>query len=166
MNNIFVIRFSGFTIHFSSLFRPEISIRLRYSLSAAKVLSTQKYSIYILQWISQRTATRGRLHKRPVHGGRALGHSERLDRGLPAQGALPPDAGGLHQGHHPGQAGHEEHVRLPGVQDALARPHLRLDLQPQDPGQANQVDVSRCSHPPADLSGSRKRLFVCFFCSQ
>lgn len=54
-------------------------------------------------------------------------------------------------GHHPGQTGSEEHVRVSSVQDQDQRAHLHLDVQPEDQGQASQVDVGRSGSVAGNL---------------
>lgn len=81
-----------------------------------------------MKFVFQCTTARGRIHIRAVHGGRALGHIPGDVSRFDPQGAVPADAGGVHQGRDPGQGRAQEHVRVPGLQNAIAWRHLRLDF--------------------------------------
>lgn len=81
-----------------------------------------------------------------------MGHCDRLHRGFSAEGAAVLDAAGVRQSNHAGQAGDEKRVRVPVVQNANARSHVYLDVQPEDPRQAHQVDLGRRGDSSADLS--------------
>lgn len=80
-----------------------------------------------------------------------MGRGHWCHRRFSAQGAVLPDAGGIRQGDHAGQAGDQEHVRVSGLQDQDERSHVRLDVQSQDPREAQQVDPGRSRDPPTDL---------------
>jgi len=103
-----------------------------------------------------RRAARGRLRVWSVHGGRALGHADRHDQRVAPQGAGAADAGYLHQGDPRGPAGPAQHVRVPGLQDQTARTDVRLDVQPQDQGEAGQVDARRRGAAAAGLDRRRR----------
>lgn len=82
-----------------------------------------------------------------------MGGRERRHRGFATEGAILSDAGRVREGDHAGQAGDEERVRMPGLQDENARPYVRLDVQFEEPRQAHQVDLGRRGDSPADLIG-------------
>lgn len=81
-----------------------------------------------------------------------MGYRDWRHRGLPAQGTVLPDAGGIRQGDHTGQARDEEHIRVSGLQDQNARSYVRLDVQFENPREAHQVDPGRRRDSPTDLS--------------
>lgn len=81
-----------------------------------------------------------------------MGCGDWRHRRFSAQGAVLPDAGGIRQGDHAGQAGDEEHVRVSGLQDQNARPYVHLDVPSEDPREAHQVDPGRRRDSPTDLS--------------
>ena len=81
----------------------------------------------------------------------AVGHADRHDRRVPPQGAGSTTASHLHQSHPCGPPGPEEYLRLPRLQDQVARTHLRLDLQPQVQREAFQVDARRRGSSSASL---------------
>lgn len=81
-----------------------------------------------------------------------MGRRERRHWGFATEGAILFDADRVREGDHAGQAGYEEHVRMSGLQDENARSHLRVDVQFQEPRQAEQVDPGRCRDSPADLT--------------
>ena len=68
-----------------------------------------------------------------------------------AQGALPLHARDLHQGHHPGQAGAEEPLRVSRVHDQGAGSNSYLDIQPQNKGKTCKMGSSWSSITPANL---------------
>ena len=49
-------------------------------------------------------------------------------------------------------SGTSKPLRVPGLQDQAERPHLRLDLQPQDEGEGLEVGPRRSGLAPTDLS--------------
>lgn len=89
-----------------------------------------------------------------------MGRRERRHRGFATEGAILLDAGRLREGDHTGQAGDEERVRMSGLQDQNARPDVRVDVQFQEPRQADQVDLGRCRDSPADLIRSSSTLLA------
>merc|ERR1740133_686225 len=86
---------------------------------------------------------RGRVHPRPRRRGRALGHLHRLARGGLHEGALPQAARDAGQGHAERQDRQQGAVRLPVLQDAGARPQLRLRPRAQEQGALLQVGHGR-----------------------
>lgn len=81
-----------------------------------------------------------------------MGRGHWCHRRFSAQGAVLPDAGGIRQGDHAGQAGDEEHVRVSGLQDQDERSYVHLDVQSQDPREAHKVDPGRRRDSPTDLN--------------
>ena len=104
-------------------------------------------------------ASRGRLRARPVHGGRALGHADGHDRRVAPQGAHTPDARHLHQGDPRRPDGRAQRLRVPRLQDEAARSDVRLDVQPEEQGEAGQVDHGRRRAPAADLAAADRQLW-------
>lgn len=80
-----------------------------------------------------------------------MGHDDGRDSGFQTEGAVPADAGSVPEGDHAGQTRDEEHVRVSGVQNPNARPHVHLDVQSEDSRQTDQVDSGRRRDSPADL---------------
>lgn len=81
-----------------------------------------------------------------------MGYRERRHRGFAFEGVTLSDAGRICEGDHAGQAGDEKHVRMSSLQDQNTRPYVRLDVEFQDPRQADQVDLGRRRDSPADLT--------------
>ena len=55
-------------------------------------------------------------------------------------------------GHYSRQAGHAQHVRMSSLQNSLARPHFRVDVQFEDQRQTIQVDPGRSSAFTSNLN--------------
>ena len=62
-------------------------------------------------------------------------------------------------GFDPRQTGDEESLRVPGIQDEVARPNLCLDLQPKDQRKALQVDPGWGGPPTPNLVISHQQQF-------
>ena len=67
----------------------------------------------------------------------------RHDPGVPPERAESGHARHVHQSHPCGPHGLQEHVPVPRLQDQVPRTHFRLDLQPQDQGEARQMGARR-----------------------
>lgn len=54
-------------------------------------------------------------------------------------------------GNNPRQTRPSKHVRMSGIQNPNTRPHLRVDVQLEDQGQAGQVDPGGSRLAAADI---------------
>ena len=78
-----------------------------------------------------------------------MGHADRYDRRGASEGPGSGHAGHLHQGHPRRPTGHKEHLRMPRVQDQDSRSHIRLDFQPEEQGEGQQMGAGRRGPPSA-----------------
>lgn len=68
-----------------------------------------------------------------------MGHSGRGDQRGPSKGADPRHARHLRPSCAQRPPGDQEHLRVPALQDQDQGTHVRVDVKPQDQGEARQV---------------------------
>ena len=80
-----------------------------------------------------------------------VGHHPGDHSRVQTEGAVPGHAGNLHQGNHPGQAGAQESLRVPGVHNQGEGTHSYLDIQPEIQGETCQMGSSWCGSLASNL---------------